>query len=81
MDRLPAEAPRAKERLQQIDTSLSIRDLASTIRLQLHIIRLQKRLRSPEMSPLINWSTIPRTIESRREQWSCLQQVYSFLKM
>ena len=26
------------------------------------------------MSPLIRWSTIPRTIESHREQWSCLQQ-------
>ena len=73
-DYLQGNAPRAQERLEHINTAVLSDSTPSTIRLQLHIIRLQKRLRLPELSPLIRWSTMSKNIESHRQQWSSLQQ-------
>ena len=73
-DYLQGNAPRAKERLEHMNYDVLSEATPSTIRLQLHIIRLQKRLRLPELSPLIRWSVVSKNIESHREQWSSLQQ-------
>ena len=74
MDYLQGNAPRAKERLEHMNYAVLSEPTPSTIRLQLHIIRLQKRLLLPELSPLIRWSTMSKNIDSHRQQWSSLQQ-------
>ena len=73
-DYLQGNAPRAKERLEHINYATLSEPLPSNIRLQLHIIRLQKRLLLPELSPLIRWSNQSKNIDSHRQQWSSLQQ-------
>ena len=74
MDYLQGNAPRAKERLEHMNYAILSEPTPSAIRLQLHIIRLQKRLLLPELSPLIRWSTMSKNIDSHRQQWSSLQQ-------
>ena len=74
VDYLHGNAPRARERLQGLQEQDLDHTKPSNIRMMMHLVRLQKRLKLPMSTPLIRWSRLPNTIEGHRYQWSCLQQ-------
>ena len=74
MDYLHGNAPRARERIERLQKITLDHTKPSSIRIMMHLIRLQKRLKLPTSTPLIRWSRLPNTIEGHRYQWSCLQQ-------
>ncbi len=74
MDYLFGNAPRARERMEQFNNLDGAYTKYSDIRQLLHIVRLQKILHLPLVTPLIRWSSLGQTIEFHQQQWSSIQQ-------
>ena len=73
-DYLQGNAPRARERIEQLNLSIQdIEQTPSALRLLIHIVRLQKRLHLKETPVNLEWKSLPTSIDALKQQWTFTQ--------
>jgi len=72
-DYLQGNAPRARERIEQLDLAQYSDQSPSSVRLLLHIVRLQKRLHIKEVPINIEWEKLISSIDVLEKQWHAIQ--------